>query len=66
VSGGRVLDSFEDGKRKRCAEVLVPGTIDLRSIDRIVVSNKAAAARVRRALASTRNIRVLVHEDYFF
>ena len=41
---------FPDGKRKRCAEVLVPDRLGLEHLQRIVVSNDAAARAVQDVL----------------
>ena len=41
---------FPDGKRKRCAEVLVPDRIGLEHLQCVVVSNDAAARAVHEVL----------------
>ena len=41
---------FPDGKRRRCAEVLVPDRLGLEHVDRVVVSNAVAARAVQDVL----------------
>ena len=59
--------SFEDGKRKRCAEVLVPDAIPFESVSRVVVENANADGRAATAFAqSSNNPERWVKPDWFF
>lgn len=55
---------FEDGRRKRCAEVLVPELIPFNAVRRIVVQNEDARAAARAATSS--HIDILVEPEWFF
>ncbi len=55
--------NFEDGARKRCAEVLVPEPIATESIERIVVNNQRAHDVVQVAMPQ---VETQVRPEWFF
>ena len=55
---------FEDGGRKRCAEVLVPELIPFDAVGRIVVQNEDARAAARAATSS--HLDIPVKPEWFF
>ncbi len=56
-------NDFEDGTRKRCAEVLVPEPIATESIKRIVVNNQRAHDVVQVAMPK---VEIQVRPEWFF
>ena len=60
-------NDYEDGKRKRCAEVLVPDAIPFESVSRVVVENASADQRAAAAFAQSSNRpEQWVKPDWFF
>ena len=60
-------DHHENGKRRRCAEVLVPNAIQFENVSRIVVQNEIADQKVGKALAESGTIcERRVEPSYFF
>ena len=45
-------NEFEDGRRKRCAEVLVPDHIPFARVERVIVRTEETLYRLRRTLSS--------------
>ena len=53
---------YEDGARKRCAEVLVPNELQASFIDSVVVQNPSVLQNIEAAVPW----RILVRPDWFF
>ena len=56
-------NDFDDGRRTRCAEVLVPGSVSLSRVERAVVSNEPLRRELTRLGWPTR---VAVRPEWFF
>lgn len=57
---------FEDGKRKRCAEVLVPEKISFDDVQQIVVCNDKARTVAQEAASARVDIQVQIKPEWFF
>lgn len=60
----RYWTKFKDGRRKRCAEVLVPELIPFNAVRRIVAQNEDARATARAATSS--HLDIPVEPEWFF
>lgn len=58
-------NSFQDGKRKRCAEVLIPTSVPLTDIGEIVSNNNYSLGYARKA-GEGYNINFVVRKEFYF
>lgn len=58
-------NSFQDGKRKRCAEVLIPNSVPLTDIGEIVSNNNYSLGYARKA-GEGYNISFVVKKEFYF